>query len=1105
MPHFLFEDRSADCIAMVVTMVIANIIIDGHDLKGLDVEIELEDGVASGGCMLVVEISTGTVDDLSAPLDRIARTALVCLDEMISRMDEDVIGDERVASFGCQQQVRCIDDDIVLLDPPIGRRGVELDGIAEIVTMRIAEDIHVCLFARVVVADVKRDGIVITRSDTQGEVIDRVAVMDGVVHERVPISSVRLEHLITRQRIFYFRSGVMLALPRDGIIIAYLNRVVEIIRRIQSQAQDVHGVATALSVAVLHGALLRLERIDIDVGLVADTLGRDLIAHDITLALHIPYTYVSLPCIIGLGSVTCGLAGSTVFGELISAVHRDPVHDSTVATIDGLVNISCVKTEIGSIARNTDAGNACRFVLVFGAVDNMLVEMNRVIVAHRALGSVHRREIDCIDMQAEAVDRVTAVDRMEINGIGIIPGMIGRHGCDPAVLIVVDRVLVIVRPDEVLKLADGHGCILMIIGIDMQVQPPCTIATERVGVEVVEVIEITCCLNRNSERGDALTRLLVIDSTSFAVVPLESTAVHLTHIDKGVELIGRSTEKIEHIDRVVAQSGLVCLLVGQMVVRRRQFALGDDLTGELIAVLVVTFPAIRVLGGAEEIIRHIAIDATYLQHQIADTIALIAIHRFGLHVRCVFDNTALHRTVLVLTHRSGIFGTVEEDRIAGCPEVRHLFGHLRLVGKGITGQYPHTQGIDCVAPAVVIPADRARCIGRENAERVVMEADPIDCVFGVLADGSIGEEIELGSGLVLYADMIDRVASVPLGGTTVVIVAGLPQDTYSAVLVKVTCPLEITMDSILLHRIVLEFAPFDRVFFEMIGCREEGGLDDERVAAQHAMITFRAGMGVHRIDESMRFGAEGGIIDGLVLSHDAGLCIIMDRPCTRAFAVLVQTHGVVHLNQVRGVQDQMEEIRGVAPVEGSAAFVAELTDRRIQLALAGLGGKGQLEIDSVLFDRDRGVRTGFPVVAGAVPLAMIEGVLVGAQMDRIEILESVADEEHKGHHRVAPCLREIMTREGVVLTYLHLIDPWLEVLVSLSFLDADELRCRRVGTMKREIGLVIEAVVEETQGVSDADDAVEGIIEDPRHAHGGLERVYILSFAHQARAVEDGL
>ena len=201
----------------------------------------------------------------------------------------------------------------------------------------------------------------------------------------------------------------------------------------------------------------------------------------------------------------------------------------------------------------------------------------------------------------------------------------------------------------------------------------------------------------------------------------------------------------------------------------------------------------------------------------------------------------------------------------------------------------------------------------------------------------------------------------------------------------------------------------------------------------------------------------------------------------------------------------MEEIRGVAPVEGPAALVAELTDRRIQLALAGLGGEGQLEIDSVLFDRDRGVRMGFPVVAGAVPLAMIEGVLVGAQMDRIEILESVADEEHKGHRRVAACLREIMAREGIVLTYLHLIDPWLEVLVSLSFLDADELRCRRVGTMKREIGLVIEAVVEETQGVSDADDAVEGIVKDPRHTHGGLERINILSFAHQARTVEDGL
>ena len=260
-----------------------------------------------------------------------------------------------------------------------------------------------------------------------------------------------------------------------------------------------------------------------------------------------------LPCIIGLGSVAGGLAGSAILCELIGAVHRDPVYDSTVATIDGLVNIRGIKTEIGCVARNTDTGYARRFVLVFGTVDDPVIEMKGVIVAHSTFSGVHRREIDCIDMQAEAVDRVTAVYRMEINGIGIVAGVAGGYVRYTAVLVVVDRVLVIIRPYEVLKLADGHGCILMIIGIDMQVQPPCTIAAEGVRMQVVEVIEIPRCLNRDSERGDTLTRLLVIDSTSFAVLPFEGAAVHLTHVDERVELIGRSTEKIEHIDRVVAQ------------------------------------------------------------------------------------------------------------------------------------------------------------------------------------------------------------------------------------------------------------------------------------------------------------------------------------------------------------------------------------------------------------------------------------------------------------------------------------------------------------------------------------------------------------------------
>ena len=287
-PYFFLEDSSAYGVAMVVGMVIADEIIDRNNLEGLDVEVELEDRVTSVGRLVIDEISTCTVDDLSAPLDGIAGAAFVRLNEMIGRMDDDMIGDERVASFGCQQQVRCIDDDIVLLDPPIGRRGVELDGIAEIVTMRIAEDIHVCLFARVVVADVESDGIVITRSDTQREVVNRVAVMDGSMHERVPIGGVGFKNLIARQRVLHFRSGVMLALPGDGVVIADLNRVVEIVRRIQSQPQDMHGVASALSVLILYGALLRLERVNIGISGVADTLRGYLITHDIALALYIP-------------------------------------------------------------------------------------------------------------------------------------------------------------------------------------------------------------------------------------------------------------------------------------------------------------------------------------------------------------------------------------------------------------------------------------------------------------------------------------------------------------------------------------------------------------------------------------------------------------------------------------------------------------------------------------------------------------------------------------------------------------------------------------------------------------------------------------------------
>ncbi len=73
-----------------------------------------------------------------------------------------------------------------------------------------------------------------------------------------------------------------------------------------------------------------------------------------------------------------------------------------------------------------------------------------------------------------------------------------------------------------------------------------------------------------------------------------------------------------------------------------EFVRSDDLAGELIAVFVVAFPTIGILGGTEEIISRIPVYASYLQHQRTRTVAFIAVHRFSLHIGGVFDNAGVH-------------------------------------------------------------------------------------------------------------------------------------------------------------------------------------------------------------------------------------------------------------------------------------------------------------------------------------------------------------------------------------------------------------------------------------------------------------------------------
>ncbi len=70
-------------------------------------------------------------------------------------------------------------------------------------------------------------------------------------------------------------------------------------------------------------------------------------------------------------------------------------------------------------------------------------------------------------------------------------------------------------------------------------------------MEIVQIVEIAFSIDRYRQRRNFLSRLLVIDIASLAVVPFERTFVNLAYLDKGVKIIGRCAEEIQNEDGVV--------------------------------------------------------------------------------------------------------------------------------------------------------------------------------------------------------------------------------------------------------------------------------------------------------------------------------------------------------------------------------------------------------------------------------------------------------------------------------------------------------------------------------------------------------------------------
>ena len=83
MPNFFFKDSLAYRISVIVRLVVANEVINRHGFERLDVEVQLEDGVAVVYRMLINVVRTGGGDGLTTPFNRVTRATFIGLNELI--------------------------------------------------------------------------------------------------------------------------------------------------------------------------------------------------------------------------------------------------------------------------------------------------------------------------------------------------------------------------------------------------------------------------------------------------------------------------------------------------------------------------------------------------------------------------------------------------------------------------------------------------------------------------------------------------------------------------------------------------------------------------------------------------------------------------------------------------------------------------------------------------------------------------------------------------------------------------------------------------------------------------------------------------------------
>ena len=95
--------------------------------------------------------------------------------------------------------------------------------------------------------------------------------------------------------------------------------------------------------------------------------------------------------------------------------------------------------------------------------------------------------------------------------------------------------------------------------------------------------------------------------------------------------------------------------------------------------------------------------------------------------------------------------------------------------------------------------------------------------------------------------------------------------------------------------------------------------------------------------------------------------------------------------------------------------------------------------------------------------------------------------------------------EGIAFAGFEFVHPRPDVSFSFALFDGNETGSFGMVAEDVQVALVGHAVIEKTQGVTQTNYPIEGIVELACDAHRGLEGVDVFSAAHELVTIEDGL